>query len=328
MSKTEHLNLEMALRAIDEAARIPTLELVSFAGGEPFLFQDALHSSIKHAARYGIPSSVVTSAYWAGSRVKATAVLLPLWEAGLRQMSLSYDDAHAAYVRETNIVNAYRAAREIGIGTEIAVAVEPGSRIDGDYLARILEVPREGDSLCSIREHKINSTGRALDESTAEQRASRRESAEIYRGPCRSVFRQISLLSSGKMTPCCGLIPFREGLEIGDAAHDPLDEAVARSLDDLLLKWIAFEGPVEILRQITADTDTPLTGLEFDGICHACDTLFSDKRYLDLAAAALPGKQSSLRLQETIYRAMGLFDAVPAKRVIPDVLPLGTVGST
>ncbi|MDQ3820139.1 MAG: hypothetical protein M3362_21010, partial [Acidobacteriota bacterium] len=145
-------------------------------------------------------------------------------------------------------------------------------------------------------------------EGTDEQRAARRTNELAYRGPCLSILRQSSVLSTGQMVPCCGVIPFRPGLQMGDIRHDTFDEALARAYNDWVFKWIAFEGPVAILRQLTAETEHPLKDEDFDGICNACDLLFSSPDYMELLRKALPAKLPSLQLQEEIYSNIGLFE--------------------
>ena len=305
MSRSGHLDESAVLAAIDDAALIDGLERVSFAGGDPFLHVGIMEAAVRHATARGLRSGAVTSAYWATSSEKALAVLRPLVEAGLDRLTLSYDDAHAPFVSAQKIVDAYEAARTLNIEILISVAVEPGAKITVEWMRRLLSPLPEARVV--FIESVINSTGRAAVEATTEQREGRRRHDGVYRGPCTSVFRQISLHEDGAVTPCCGVIPTRDRLRVGTIERDSIRSSTDRALRDPLFRWIAFEGPVEILKQITRGTATPMNDDDFDGICHACDVLFTSEENLRLLDEALPRKEFSLRVQETIFTAAGLF---------------------
>jgi MoaA/NifB/PqqE/SkfB family radical SAM enzyme len=307
MFQEGHLDLTSVLRVIEEAASVPTIERINFVGGDPFLHQDIMEEAFRHASSMGLQCSATTSAYWAPSAEKALKILSSLAESGLSRIILSYDDPHAEFVSEHKIVNAFQAARALNIETYIAVTVEPGAKINREYMERLLGIPPDGIDHVKVYETAINSTGRALEETTKEQINSRRTNELAYRGPCISILRQISIHSDGKLVPCCGVIPFREGLQMGDIFSDSLDASLSQAYDNTIFKWIAFEGPVAILRQITASTANPLRDEDFDGVCNACDVLFSNPEYVQLLTDALPAKEPSLHLQEQIYTSLGLF---------------------
>ena len=118
---------------------------------------------------------------------------------------------------------------------------------------------------------------------------------------------QVSVTPAGKIHPCCGVLPFHEDMAIGDLNKDSMSTAITRAYADDVMKWIAFEGPVALLRQITADTEQPLHDEDFDGICTACDRLFSSPDLLQLMRAHLPGKKPTLALLEEVYGAVNFY---------------------
>lgn len=312
MSKTGNLSLAEVLKAIDEASRIATVRKVEFVGGDPFLHPEILEPACARARALGLSSAAVTSGYWAGSYDRAVRTLKPLVAAGLSLITLSYDDMHADFVKPKTIINAYKAARALGIQVKIAVVLEPDCTIDRAYIVDLLDA--QGDDALIIYETFVNSTGRALAESSEQERDRRRADERTYLGGCSSALRHISLTAEGHLMPCCGVLPYREELSIGEFGAQPVDAAIRDAFDDPVLKWLAFEGPVEILKQITRDTDAPLSDADFDGICNACDVLFSSPRYVDLLQAALPDKLNSLAIQQAVYEAAGLYEAPGAAR--------------
>jgi hypothetical protein len=126
----------------------------------------------------------------------------------------------------------------------------------------------------------------------------------VYRGPCKSAYRNISVLSNGDIVGCCGVLPKVGPQTLGNVGQDRLRDAIERAYDDDLMKWIAFEGPIAVLEQITANTENPRTADEFDGICEPCGLLFTPE-YRGLLERALPEKIASLRVQQFVYERTG-----------------------
>lgn len=315
MSKSGNLSLEQVLQAIEEASRIKTVRKIEFVGGDPFLHCDILEKACAHATSLGLASAAVTSAYWAGSYDRALRTLRPIADAGLSLITLSYDDMHAEFVKSKTIVNAYRAARLLDVKVKIAITLQPGSMIDRDFIINLLDAG--DDPGLVIYETFINSTGRALDGVDKAKLKERRSNERVYLGACSSVLRHVSLTAEGHLMSCCGVLPYRQALSIGEFGQQPVDEAVRDAFANPVLNWLAFEGPVEILKQITRHTAQPLEDGDFDGICHACDVLFSNPLYAELLEAALPAKLASLAVQQTVYELAELYEKPVPPRTNP-----------
>ncbi len=320
MTFIAHLSAEEILAAIDDAARIDSVGRLDFVGGDPFLHPDIMERAFRHARSYGIGSAVVTSAFWATTEARALSLLTPLAAAGLERLTISYDDQHAEYLKESSVVHAYRAAKELGLEVKIAVVVGPDTRIDGAYIARLLGLPEGGGGQAHIYETFINSTGRALENISEEEMERRRASARGYKGPCLSMLRQFSVNPDGKVLACCGVIPYRDGLGIGELGKESLDTMIRNAYADPVMQWLAFEGPVAMLRQITAGTERPCVDDDFDGICNACDVLFGNPRNVELLHKALPGKMQSLNVQAAVLGALDIFTP-PAPPIEREPIP-------
>lgn len=303
----DELDEDAVLRCIDEAARLGTVERIGFSGGgDPFVRPRTLERAIGRAHRLGLRTTVVTSGFWASSLGNARRLLAPLAARGLDELTLSYDDAHARFVAEEKILAACRAGRELGLELKIAITREPNARITRETMVARLEEEGLGGEAVLVYETGVNSTGRALDESTPELRAERRRAELSYRGPCFSVLRQTSVTPDGSIIPCCGTAPPEAlaRLAIGRVPGDSVDQAVRSAADDPRLLWLATEGPVAILRQITADDPQPMDDGDFDGICQACAILHGDPRYLERMERALPSKLPSLLLQRQVLEIL------------------------
>jgi molybdenum cofactor biosynthesis enzyme MoaA len=306
INKKEALTHQAVVDSIKACQQIPSIKKVSFTGGDPFVARATLLAGIKQANQLKLYTSVVTSAFWAKTGKRASAVLQPFAVAGLNEIMLSYDDAHAAFLDEQFIVNAFRAAVEFGLVVKVNVVREPGDVIDRSYMQRLLDPTCAHTESLKISETAVNSTGRAKADETTDTRQQRAQAAQVYRGPCTSVLRHISAQSNGQWVPCCGVIEPPKALHRGRLQDHRLDEVVNQAHADPVLQWLAYEGPVEIMKQITAGTEDACKDEDFDGICHACDQLFNVPENRALLAQALPEKMASLHLQNMIYSMLGL----------------------
>lgn len=272
---------EVAL-AIAQAARSSTLDTVCFVGGDPLLHPALVADGIALAASFGLKTSITTSAFWAKSATKARAVLTPLRAAGLTDLVISYDDAHAAFVPEAFIANALAEARALDIVVRIAVVVETGSTIDAANLRTSLGL--DGEPSVKVYQTVANSTGRA------EQREGEAPRAPIhpdaYRGPCQSILNTAEIDHEGGIRPCCGVLPHHDALRVGHIHEGGIVAAMEEAAADPLFRWISLEGPITILAKVTADDAEPIRAEDFDGICTACDQLFGNPILLDRVRAA------------------------------------------
>lgn len=301
------LDLAAACRAIDDAARMDSVQQVSFVGGDPFLVTDLMRQALQHARGHGLQGTATTSAFWARSPARARAILQPLVQAGLGELVVSYDDAHAEFVPLRNVENAVAAAREFSLRLYVAVTVDAGARIDAAHLRRLLHIA-ENDPRETVYEVLVNATGRAADNDAADALDARREDSRVYRGACHSALQNIQVTHTGQVLPCCGVLPHDARMVIGDVSRgDRVDEAVAAAYQDPLWRWIALEGPVQVLVQATAGSEQALAATDFDGICSACARLFGSPELLATARAAAQRKRADLDVHTRVLAALGLW---------------------
>jgi len=311
INQSESLDKTKVLNSILACQDIPSINKVSFTGGDPFVAKEILLAGIKQASQLGLNTAVVTSAFWAKTKNRAVKTLQPFIDAGLSEIMLSYDDAHAAYLDEHYIVNAFQAAVNNGVEVKINVVREPDDLIDKNHMEQLLNPRGRYNSLLKISETAVNSTGRAKQDESESTRRQRAQADQVYRGPCTSVLRHISAQSNGQWVPCCGVIKPPAALEMGNLGSHQLGEVLSQAHEDPVLQWLAYEGPVEIMKQITAGTEQPMEDEDFDGICHACDQLFNNPSNQTLLDKALPDKLTSLKLQHAIYGIIGLNSSQP-----------------
>jgi MoaA/NifB/PqqE/SkfB family radical SAM enzyme len=82
------------IRTLDQS----TIQMVAFTGGEPLLLGDKLVDAVREASSRGFVTRVVTSAYWGKNLSVARKRLEELKEAGLQEISISWDYFHEEFV--------------------------------------------------------------------------------------------------------------------------------------------------------------------------------------------------------------------------------------
>ncbi len=292
------------LMSIIKEAEALKFKTISFAGGEPFARKKLLISALAYSNTLNFKTKVVTSAFWATNPNRAIKYLSEFKNAGLQEIIFSYDDPHAAYLKEDIVVNAVNAALLLEIKVTIQVAVEPDSVIDKEYIQNLLDKNCKNADLVIISQALINSTGRALDSADINRRLSRRKDHRAFKGPCSSVIKQTTVHTDGSIVPCCGVVPNLETMQKGTYGQKSLSQIVEDSRNDNLYRWIALQGPVSLLCQVTKDNESPFNENDFDGICDACNTLFTSPSLLKKARAMSERMCDVLELQEKIYDAM------------------------
>ena len=76
-----------------------TIKLVAFTGGEPFLLGTDLVRYIREASSRRFTTRVVTSAYFGTTPERAEAKIREVVDAGLNELSISWDEFHEEFVR-------------------------------------------------------------------------------------------------------------------------------------------------------------------------------------------------------------------------------------
>lgn len=116
--RKEKLTPEEAIEVMRVAAARGKKHL-TFSGGEIFLYYDELLRMTAAGTELGLEVDVGTNAFWGHTEEKARQRLEPLKQAGLKGLCFSVDAHHAAFFPPDRVVNAYRAATELGLLVEV-----------------------------------------------------------------------------------------------------------------------------------------------------------------------------------------------------------------
>lgn len=323
MFKLGHLDGDGAVQAVREAAALGSFEIVHFVGGDPFLHPDIMQRAFAEARARGLAGGATTSAFWAKSLDRARTMLRPLVAAGLTELTLSHDDAHAAFVPVKWVHHAMRAGLELGLAIRIAVTVAPGAAVTAETVRSQLR-PDEAARV-AVYAVPVNETGRAAatgnaaaaDAAGADDVPAVSEAPDdAANAPCHSVLRTFTVTHDGDVQPCCGVLPQYPGLRVGQLATG-LTAAVEAACADPLWQWLAYEGPAAVLRAIGGNAGGCA------GVCAACDRIFRDPARVAAARAATEGQRArlaaygaALRLMAQVLETPG--DAVPVAATTAD----------
>jgi MoaA/NifB/PqqE/SkfB family radical SAM enzyme len=275
--RTGRMTLEEATSYIDQARKIPTVEWISFTGGEPFLLPEMLASLIGYASLRGLRTECVTNCFWAESEERALELLERLEEAGLDAINISADDFHQRHIPFERVGNCYRAASRLGLKTVIMCAVARSSSLRIENVIQGLC----DEGIHDIRDGKPRTPVSALAVETGVVPVGRasdipREEWPIgdspVEDPCRDVLRDIGISPSGDVLPCCSAAGIIEGAWLGNAKERRLADIIVGAIDDPLFRTLSMEGPSALAERL---------GLMKNGYvnrCHLCHVVLTDPR--------------------------------------------------
>jgi hypothetical protein len=260
---------------IDEAARIPSFELVAFTGGECFLLGEALDELIERATSRGFRTRAITNGYWAKNADAARARVESARARGLGEIMLSTGTFHQRFVPVARVIAGARAAAEAGIVTRIAVEACDQSEFDDGVITDALRDLIEAKRLFVGRDAWMpDAGGRGTSAVTHERLLAEKPNAA--HGRCGQILNVVSVTPCQDLIACCGF-PQEQlpRMRLGSVADHALDDVIEAAPPELLKMWLHVEGPTGIAAFIARHS--PGYRLpETASICEACVALQRD----------------------------------------------------
>ncbi len=304
------LPLESARAAIDGAARNGSITTVVFSGGESFIYLDDVLSLCQQARRLGLRTRVVTNAYWARSVAESAAQITRVFEGGVDEIFVSFDEFHLPYVEPERVINVVRGAEQaarlpyIAYCTVVRSEAPAANRLPFAWPEEVLRllilygfdldrcVPqtvaherlavlsgadRETFKESMIRHHTLiawqtlSHAGRAAAVQDSEALASSAVPCSEF--PCEVVGRLPTITPEGRLFPCCSSWSNFQEHSFGRISSP---EAFAERTDamrmDPLVNFIHARGPGPLIDYLR-DRGSDLAPPSTD-ICGMCDLLF------------------------------------------------------
>ncbi len=284
------------IRSLDSS----TIKLVAFTGGEPFLLGQKLIEAVQEASQRGFVTRVVTSAYFGKHLSVAEKRIKQLYEAGLKELSISWDDFHEEFVSFDCVYNAFWTAKRLGMTVAVNTVQARHSRWTAQRIRKELGV--ESSSHEVLVESPLNLTGRAESEL---KDAGLRPIRLV--GPCPYVLTGPTLSAKNKLLACCGVIPETEALVLdSDFKPENLTTALEKGMKSPLLNWLYLRGPYAIMEWISKRYNIPIIEKEkVGGNCEACRRLFTTKEIADKLPAAITEKAEEIAGELYLLESLG-----------------------
>lgn len=284
----DRLPIEQIIATIEELDR-NSVEMVAFTGGEPFLLGKQLISAVAAARQRGFVTRVVTSAYFAKTPEMAARKLGPLRDAGLCEVSISWDDFHEEFVDFSCVYNAFWESKRLGMTTAVNTVQAAETRWTADRVRQELGLSPDSEDV--IVESPVNLTGRAESQLAD---AGFRPTRSI--GPCPYVMTGPTLSATNKLLACCGVIPHTPHLTLcDDFQPQKLHEAIERGQHSALLNWLYLRGPYAIMEYIGERHGVSVPAKnEIGGNCEACRHLFHRREFAERVESAVSEKSAEI----------------------------------
>lgn len=261
----------------DFLKEFPSIEVIIFTGGEPFLLGDDLLKAIKYTSSLHKMSRIVSNAYWAKNYKTAYCMLRKYKESGLCEINYSTGDSHQEYVPYDNIVFACRAALDLSLPTGVNVETHECKKFHARILQndkRLLKYETKNsfwiksgvwipcDSDRDLESNKIQSQNRSLKEHG-----------------CNSLFHNLTVSPDKALFSCCGFnVDQNSFLQFGKYGRENLKEAYFSQFDDLLKLWLFVSGPKAVAEFINVNKCRTGQSIELSGKhpCAICKEIYSN----------------------------------------------------
>jgi len=272
------MSLDEARDYIDQASSIPTVEWISFTGGEPFLLPGLLNELVGYASAKGLRTECVTNCSWAETPEKTEEKLKTLKASGLDVVNISADDFHQEFVPFENVRNCFEAARSLGLKTVIMSAAQTGGTL---RLAEIINrlgpeeigTLGEGESTEGLSAIAVETGFIPVGRGAALPRDRWLIGKSQTEGPCRLVLRDIGIDPRGELLACCSaaslLARGRLGNVVGTGIRQLLDDAGEQPL----FKILSEQGPSSLADSLGINWREG-----FVSRCHLCHEVLKDPR--------------------------------------------------
>lgn len=268
---SETMTKEEAKYYIGSARNLASLKMVSFTGGEPFLYYPLVYEIMSFARGLGLASEIVSNSYWASSYAEAYDRLGELREMGLVNYVTSLDDFHIEFIQMDSIHNAINAAYDLGLKVTVKTLEYESAVIKSKDIATLLNItPNDRfvlQGLTPVHE------GRA--KGIAGFKTDNLNSTNInFLGGCDKIIKFPAVEPTGNLFPCCG---FGNGARLaGNGLSEDFYELLVRMQNNLLFNLLATAGPLEIYRRVK-ERMPQLQEPIFSNPCEMCNYLYGSE---------------------------------------------------
>ncbi len=267
--ENRHLNIVHWSELLKEWHHLTSLKTVNVTGGEPFYASSELEEISFFCQREKLQLIVISNAYWAHSRKHALAVLSKY--RGISHLSLSTDTYHQVSIPINHIINAYQAAKKIGISCNIKITGETADSIRHSELYKPLLslVHPEKEILFQT----LSTVGRASTMNRAKE-------ISVVKKVCLSSSPLVR--SNGRVIPCCHeIIALKQPntLDMGNVTTSSEKMVISNIQNKWFFYYLRLWGIQGLYEALTEESllKNTLQALSETDVCQVCYTLCSNK---------------------------------------------------
>jgi hypothetical protein len=256
-----------------------SLKVLVLTGGECFTLGKDLEKIISYGTQKNLSVRAVTNGYWAKTYKKAFERLIPLVNAGLKEINFSTGDDHLEWVPYDSIINAVAASMDLGL--DVIINVEKSSvsgfnsqtLLDDDRLQNYLYPNKTIQPLRIINGYWI-----PFIKETDEKRESSTDTTKVIhtQNGCKTLFNTISITPHHQLLACCGLTcEYSKYLKLGSLKSHSIKFLYENQFDDFLKIWLYTEGPKQILSFLSAKRGECGSYENTFHICQSCASILT-----------------------------------------------------
>ena len=272
------MSLDEARGYIDQASGIPSVEWISFTGGEPFLLPGLLNELVGYASAKGLRTECVTNCSWAETPEKTEESLKTLKESGLTVMNISADDFHQKFVPFENVRNCFEASKSLGLRTVIMSAAQTGASLSlAEIIIRLgpdgVRTPRDQDTREGLSAIAVETGFIPVGRGAQLPRDKWLIGESKIEGPCRLVLRDIGIDPGGELLACCSAAGFLERGRLGSVVGTGIQQLLDDAGEQPLFKILSEQGPSSLADSLGIGWRD-----RFVSRCHLCHEVLKDPR--------------------------------------------------
>ena len=240
------------------------VKVVSLTGGEALLRKNKVIEIIQRLSLAGKETTLISNGFWATSETVTERILSELKSAGLKYLTISYDDYHAEYIPTSNIKRLLTAIKKFDIDVALNMVVD--RQHSGVDLLKDL-----GESVFGVRLTMVPASpvGRAKNLNHDDLYFKTIEELELT---CPATGWEFVVHHDGYIYPCCSTSVFESNLRIGSITECDIDSLEYQLYSNILLYILRKEGFKWFIDKMHLD----LSQQKFVSSCEICKFIFSD----------------------------------------------------
>lgn len=240
------------------------VKVVSLTGGEALLRKAKVLEITKRLSSVGKEVTLISNGFWATNDRTTRRILTELTEAGLKYLTISFDDYHAKYIPVENIRRLLTIVREFKM--EVAVNMVADKTNKGIGLLEQL-----GESIFGVQITVVPASPVGRANKINKDDLYFKNIAELDLS-CPATGWEFVVHHDGYIYPCCSPSVFESDLRLGNIADSSIESLEEKFYSNILLYILKEEGLSWFIEKMNLD----ISDMKFVSTCEICKYIFSD----------------------------------------------------